>query len=111
MFAPVTTPDATLEQQTWSGRFGWIAGGILGLVLGFVATWVAETHLLPQHGRAAVDAATKLSSVLVPGCFFAGALGGHAFGLRGGPKRYRTLGGAAGLAIAVLAWALLVVTR
>ena len=111
MFRNVTENDATLEQQTWSARFGWIAGGIAGVAAGFVGTWLTETRLLPQHGRAAVAVASRISGVLVPACFVVGALAGHAFGLRGGPRRYRMLGAAAGLALAVLGWGLIVATR
>jgi len=50
-------------------------------------------------------------SVLVPALFLAGALAGYAFGERGGPRRVKLLGSAAGLLVAVLGWALLVITR
>jgi hypothetical protein len=103
--------DTEIDHQTWAARFGWIAGGTLGLVAGFVLTWLVETRALAGRGRAGVELAAKLSGLVVPACFVVGALLGHAFGLRGGPGRYRVLGGAAGLGLAVLAWALLVATR
>jgi hypothetical protein len=116
LFAPqrapaLSTEPTEIERQTWAARFGWIAGGLVGLVAGFALTWLVETRALESRGRAGVELAATISGALVPGCFLLGALLGHAFGLRGGPTRYRLLGGAAGLGLAVLAWALLVVTR
>lgn len=107
----MSTEDTAIERQTWAARFGWIAGGTLGLVAGFALTWAVETRALAGRGRAGVELAAKLSGVVVPLCFVVGALVGHAYGLRGGATRYRFLGTAAGLGLAVLAWALLVATR
>jgi hypothetical protein len=105
------TDPSEIERQTWAARFGWITGGTVGLVSGFALTWLTETTLLASRGRAGVELAARISGFAVPVCFIAGALLGHGFGLRGGAKRYRYLGAAAGLGLAVLAWALLVVTR
>ena len=107
----MSTEDTALERQTWAARFGWITGGSVGLVAGFAITWAIETRALAGRGRAGVEVAAKLSGVVVPVCFIVGALLGHAYGLRGGEHRYRYLGAAAGLGLAVLAWALLVATR
>lgn len=107
----MSTEPTEIERQTWAARFGWIAGGSAGLALGFVLTWLIETRLLAGRGRAGVEIAVGLSRYLVPACFVVGALLGQVFGLRGGPTRYRLLGAAAGLGVAVLAWALLVATR
>lgn len=103
--------EAQLERQTWAGRFGWIAGGSLGLLGGFALTWAVETRWLAGRGRAGIELAAKLSGVVVPVCFVVGALLGHAYGAKGGALRFRLLGSAAGLGLAVLAWALLVATR
>ena len=107
----MSTDDTDLERQTWAARFGWIAGGSLGMILGFALTWTVETRLLGSRGRAGIELAARLSGVVVPSCFAVGALVGQAYGARGGPRRYRLLGGAAGISLAVLAWALLVATR
>jgi hypothetical protein len=107
----LSTEDPSLERQTWAARFGWITGGSIGLVAGFALTWLVETRALSGRGRAGIELAAKLSGVVVPLCFIVGALLGHAYGLRGGALRYRLLGTAAGLGIAVLAWALLVAIR
>ncbi|MDB4930058.1 MAG: hypothetical protein JWM10_2542 [Myxococcaceae bacterium] len=107
----MSTEPTEIERQTWAARFGWITGGSVGLVAGFALTWLVETLALSGRGRAGIELAAKISGIAVPACFVAGALLGHAFGLRGGPQRYRLLGAAAGLGVAVLAWALLVVTR
>lgn len=103
--------ETQLERQTWAARFGWIAGGVAGVLGGFTLTWLVETRVLAGRGRAGIEMAVKLSGVVVPACFVIGALLGHAYGSRGGALRYRLLGGAAGLGLAVLAWALLVATR
>ena len=83
----------------------------LGVLLGFVLTWWVETRWL--HGRVGnpTATATTASGVVVPALFLVGALAGYAFGERGGKRRLKLLGTAAGLLVAVLAWALLVVTR
>jgi hypothetical protein len=112
MSTPARDEDPrALAQATWAGRFGWLTGGALGVLLGFVLTWVVETRLLHGRVRDATGAATQASGVIVPALFLAGALAGHAFGERGGPRRLKLLGGAAGLLLSVLAWAFLVVTR
>jgi hypothetical protein len=107
----LSTEPTEIERQTWAARFGWIAGGAVGVALGFALTWLVETRVLGGRGRAGVEIAVGVSRYLVPACFVVGALLGQAFGLRGGPTRYRLLGAAAGLGVAVLAWALLVFTR
>lgn len=107
----MSTEPTEIERQTWAARFGWITGGTVGLLSGFALTWLVETRALADRGRAGIELAAKLSGIVVPMCFIAGALLGHAYGLRGGSQRYRYLGAAAGLGVAVLAWALLVVTR
>lgn len=107
----MSTEETQLERQTWAARFGWIAGGSAGLLGGFVLTWLVETRVLAGRGRAGIELAAKLSGVVVPVCFVIGALLGHAYGARGGALRYRLLGSAAGLGLAVVAWALLVATR
>lgn len=107
----MSSEDPVLERQTWAARFGWITGGSVGLVAGFALTWLVETRALSDRGRAGIELAAKLSGVAVPVCFVVGALLGHAYGLRGGALRYRLLGTAAGLGLAVLAWALLVAIR
>ncbi len=105
-------PTALAERQaTWAARFGWLGGGALGVLLGFVLTWWIETRLLHGRFRNPTSMATTASAVIVPALFLVGALAGHAFGERGGPRRYKLLGSAAGLLLAVLAWALLVITR
>lgn len=107
----MSTDPSGIERQTWAARFGWITGGTVGLVAGFALTWLVETRALAGRGRAGIELAARLSGVVVPVCFVVGALLGHAFGLRGGAHRYRYLGAAAGLGLAVLAWALLVAIR
>ena len=102
-----------VDQAAWAARFGWLLGGAIGLVLGFACTYALEVWAFrPRLGaHAATVAATRAASVVVPALFVAGALSGHAFGARGGAARYRSLGMAAGVALAALAWALLVLTR
>ncbi len=107
----VSAEDTQLERQTWAARFGWIAGGTVGLLGGFALTWLVETRMLAGRGRAGIELAAKLSGVVVPVCFVVGALLGHAYGAKGGATRFKLLGSAAGLGLAVLAWALLVATR
>lgn len=107
----MSNEDREIERLTWAARFGWIAGGSVGVVLGFALAWTVETQLLASRGREGVAIASRLSGVTVPACFAVGALLGHAYGARGGAARYRLLGGAAGIGLAVLAWALLVATR
>lgn len=107
----MSTDDTDIERQTWAARFGWITGGTVGIVAGFGLTWLFETRALAGRGRAEVELAARFSMGAVPVCFLAGALLGHAYGLRGGAGRYRYLGAAAGLGLAVLAWALLVAIR
>lgn len=108
---PSAASPPPVDREAWSGRFGWIIGGALGLVAGFFVTWAVEMHALKGRVVDPTATATRLSSVLVPACFIAGALAGHALGLRGGPGRYRLLGGAAGVTLAALAWAALVISR
>ena len=107
----MSTDPTEIERQTWAARFGWITGGLVGLVTGFALTWLVETRALAGRGRAGVELAARVAGFVVPVCFIAGALLGHAYGLGGGAQRYRLLGAAAGLGVAVLAWALLVVAR
>lgn len=104
-----TARDA--EQATWAARFGWLAGGAAGVLLGFVLTWGIETRVLAGRVRDATAVATRVSGVAVPALFLVGALAGHAFGAQGGPRRLKLLGTAAGILLPVLAWAFLVVTR
>lgn len=99
------------ETATWGARFGWIVGGLVGLLAGFFGTYGLERLLLRRVTVDAVGIATKLSSVIVPAMFVVGALGGHAFGGRGGATRFKWLGSAAGVLIAVIAWAALVLFR
>jgi uncharacterized membrane protein len=102
----------TVDHRAWGARFGWIAGGITGVLLGFAATYGLEVWLLrPRLHDGAAAAASRAASVIVPVFFVAGALAGHAFGARGGAARYRALGVSAGIALAVLGWALLVLAR
>ena len=108
---PETEESRALHQATWAARFGWLAGGAAGVLLGFVLTWGIETRVLAGRVRDATAVATRVSGVLVPALFLAGALAGHAFGAQGGARRLKLLGYAAGLLISVLAWAFLVVTR
>lgn len=103
--------DRAAEQATWAARFGWLGGGAAGVLLGFVLTWWIETRLLHGRVRDATATATTASGLIVPALFLVGALAGQGFGSRGGPARLRFLGSAAGLLLAVLAWAFLVVTR
>ena len=110
--SPDDAPSPLAQSQaTWAARFGWLGGGALGVLLGFVLTWWIETRWL--HGRVGnpTATATTASGVLVPALFLVGALAGYAFGERGGKRRLKLLGTAAGLLVAVLAWALLVITR
>ncbi len=107
----MSAEDTQLERQTWAARFGWITGGTVGLLGGFALTWLVESRGLVGRGRAGIELAAKLSGVVVPVCFVVGALLGHAYGAKGGALRFRLLGSAAGLGLAVLAWALLVATR
>ena len=66
------------SQATWAARFGWLGGGALGVLLGFVLTWWIETRWL--HGRVGnpTATATTASGVLVPALFLVGALAGYA---------------------------------
>lgn len=110
--SPDDAPSPLAQSQaTWAARFGWLGGGALGVLVGFVLTWWIETRWL--HGRVgnATATATTVSGVLVPALFLVGALAGFSFGERGGTRRLKILGTAAGLLVAVLAWALLVITR
>jgi hypothetical protein len=102
-----------LDHAAWAARFGWLVGGALGLCLGFAATYALEVWVFRARlgTHAATAAASRSASVVVPALFVAGALGGHAFGARGGAARYRALGIAAGISLAALGWALLVLTR
>ncbi|MBL8604422.1 MAG: hypothetical protein JNK72_21025 [Myxococcales bacterium] len=102
---------AEAHQRTWAARFGWIAGGTVGMVGGFFVTWGLERGLLSGRVTDPTAAAARASSVLVPLLFLAGALGGHALGHEGGRARYRLLGAAAGVALAGAAWIFLVVAR
>lgn len=111
MKAPETEESRALSQATWAARFGWLAGGAAGVFLGFVVTWLVEVRVLAGRVRDATGLATKVSSVVVPALFLAGALAGEAFGSRGGKTRLKFLGYAAGVLLSALAWALLVVTR
>ncbi len=108
-------PDAPSAQEqtraTWAARFGWLAGGILGVVLGFALTWVVETRLLTGRADEPARMAARLSSVLVPAVFLMGALLGEAFGRRGGAGRYRLLGAASGVFLAVAAWLAMALSR
>lgn len=103
-------PDATAP-QTWSARFGWLLGGLLGTVAGFTLTYLFETRVLVGRVADPARTAARASSVLVGALFLAGALAGHAFGAAGGPRRAKLLASAAGVAVAVTLWALLVFTR
>lgn len=109
--APETDETRALAQTTWAARFGWLAGGTAGIFAGFVATWLLEVRVLQGRVREAAALAAKISGAVVPLCFLAGALAGFAFGARGGTTRLKLLGYAAGMLLAALAWALLVVTR
>lgn len=104
-------PSTETDHAAWGARFGWLAGGILGLILGFALTYVLEIGVLRPRVRDATAAASKAAAVLVPAFFVAFALGGYAFGSRGGRTRYKILGTAAGIGIAALGWALLVLAR
>ena len=105
------TPSVQEDRTAWAARFGWMVGGLLGTVAGFVTTFILETRVLRGHVSDPSAAATRASSVLVAVLFLSGALPGHAFGARGGPSRYRLLGIAAGLSIAIILWAVIVLTR
>lgn len=106
------SPTAPTEAQTpWGARFGWLLGGILGTVAGFVATWLFETKVLRGSVADPSAVATRASSVIVAALFLAGALAGHGFGSGGGPRRARMLASSAGVAVAITLWALLVVSR
>jgi hypothetical protein len=95
---------------SWGARFGWIAGGLIGLLAGFFATYGVEKLVLHRTSDP-LGIAARLSSVIVPAFFLAGALGGHAFGGRGGATRYKWLGVASGVLISTVAWAALVLLR
>lgn len=99
------------EAAAWGGRFGWLAGGIVGFLSGFAVTFAIERTVLRRITTDAIGAAGKLSSVIVPALFMVGALSGHAFGQRGGATRYKWLGVAAGVLLSVTAWAVVVVLR
>ncbi len=105
---PGTPP---VETATWGARFGWLVGGMIGLLAGFAATYAIERFVLRRVTTDAIGVASKFSSVIVPAMFVAGALGGHAFGGRGGATRYKWLGVAAGVLLSVTAWAALVLLR
>jgi hypothetical protein len=104
------TAPAT-DHAAWGARFGWIVGGALGLVLGFVASYFLEVRVLRARVADPTGTASNAAAVLVPLFFIAGALSGHAFGGKGGATRYKALGVSAGLVLAALGWALLVLTR
>lgn len=106
---PSATPEA--DRVAWSARFGWIVGGAIGLVLGFVATYLLELYVLRARSADPTGAASRAAAVVVPALFAAGALGGHSFGARSGGSRYKALGVAAGVCLAALGWSLLVLTR
>jgi len=102
---------ASVDTARWGARFGWLAGGLSGILLGFLATYALE-HFVLRHWSADPSArAASAASLVVPALFLAGALGGHAFGARGGSARYKLLGSAVGVLVSVLAWALLVLGR
>ncbi len=105
------TNDRSTRQKRWAPRFGWLVGGILGLVGGILLTYVIEVTVLVRRVRNPTHVASYLSSVIVGGLFLAGALAGHALGSRGGPSRYKSLGIALGVLIATSSWAFLVLTR
>lgn len=105
---PTNTPE---DRARWAARFGWMAGGIIGLFLGFALTYLIETKLLVGRVESAPKTAAHMSSVIVSAMFLTGALSGEAFGAHGGKTRYQLLGSAAGISLAVLAWAWLVVAR
>ena len=107
----MSSNSALAGRAAWAARFGWLLGGLGGTVAGFVSTWVLETKLLPGRVADPAAAAMRASSVLVGAMFFAGALAGHGFGARGGASRYRLLASAAGVAVAVALWAVLVLAR
>lgn len=106
-----TDDDDDATQTTWSARFGWITGAVLGTLLGFLATWGLEVRVLAGRVADAPVAAARASAVVVPALFLAGALSGHALGARGGGRRLRLLGASAGISIAAGLWVLLVVLR
>lgn len=95
----------------WAARFGWLAGAVVGLFVGFLLTYVIEVKLLAGRVESPAKTAANLSGVVVGACFLVGALSGEAFGAKGGARRYRLLGSAAGIGVAAVAWALLVVWR
>lgn len=112
METPPEKDDArAVQQATWAARFGWLAGGAAGVLLGFVLTWGIETRVLAGRVRDATAVATRVSAVAVPALFLVGALAGQAFGERGGARRVKLLGSAAGILLSLLGWAFLVVTR
>jgi hypothetical protein len=99
------------DPATWGARFGWLVGGFVGLIAGFALTYALEVMVLRGRAIDATAVASHAASLVVPLVFVAGALGGHAFGARGGVRRYRALGVAAGVLLAATGWALLVFTR
>ncbi|MDP3275973.1 MAG: hypothetical protein Q8Q09_12305 [Deltaproteobacteria bacterium] len=111
--APLTIQqtDAPTDHRQWSARFGWFVGAMLGLTFGFLATYWVEKSVFASRGRDAIQAAARVSSVLVPACFLIGALVGHGLGGRANRSGYKFLGGAAGLAVLTAFWALLSLSR
>lgn len=107
------SPDAgpEIDRAAWAARFGWLVGALAGLLAGFALTYLLEVYVLAGRVADPKNVAARASSVLVGGAVLAGAVMGHAFGSRGGRERYRLLGAAAGVLLAVVAWAALVVWR
>ncbi len=103
-------PESRVETASWGARFGWLAGGLAGLLAGFGATYAIE-RLVLRGTHDPIGIASKVSAVVVPGLFLVGALSGHAFGGTGSTTRYKWLGVASGVLIAVTAWAALVLMR
>lgn len=99
------------DPAAWGARFGWVVGGSTGLVTGFALTYFLEVWFLRPRFPDATSVASRAASVVVPTLFVVGALVGHTFGARTGTWGYRALGISAGIALALLGWALLVLTR
>src|SRR2546428_5395671 len=81
------TPS-TRSRETWTRRFGTVAGGSAGVLLVFAAAFALKTV-----------SAVFLGAAVSVG-FITGAIGGERVALRLGPSRYRTLGFAAGILLA-----------
>lgn len=96
-------PPREVDHAAWGARFGWIVGGLLGLIAGFACTYGLEL-LLARRVTDATAAASRASALLVPALFAAGALTGHAFGTRSDARRYRLLAMSASVLALVTLW-------